>query len=83
MLIDSHAHLDMPAFNGDRDQVLTRARKQGVSAIINVGVDLESSRASLNIAQRHPDIFTTVGFQGLFDISFHFISVYMTLIRFF
>ena len=62
MLIDSHAHLDMPAFNGDRDQVLTRARKQGGSAIINVGVNLESSRASLNIAQRHPNIFTTVGF---------------------
>jgi len=62
LLIDSHAHLDAPEFNGDRDQVLTRARKQGVSTIINVGVDLESSRASLHIAQRYPDIFTTVGF---------------------
>jgi TatD DNase family protein len=62
VLIDSHAHLDSPAFNGDRDQVLTRARKQGVSAIINVGVDLESSRASLHIVQRYPDIFTAVGF---------------------
>jgi len=62
MLIDSHAHLDAPEFNGDRDQVLTRARKQGVSTIINVGVDLESSRASLHIAQCYPDIFTTVGF---------------------
>lgn len=62
MLIDSHAHLDLPAFNGDRDQVLTRARKQGVSTIINVGVNLESSRASLHIAQRYPDIFTAVGF---------------------
>lgn len=62
MLIDSHAHLDLPAFNGDRDQVLTRARKQGVSTIINVGLDLESSQASLYIAQRYPDIFTAVGF---------------------
>ena len=62
MLIDSHAHLDLPTFNGDRDQVLTRARKQGVSTIINVGVNLESSWASLHIAQRYPDIFTAIGF---------------------
>ena len=62
MLIDSHAHIDMPEFNRDRDQVLARARQQGVSVIINVGVDLASSRVSLKIAQRSPDIFTTVGF---------------------
>ena len=62
MLIDSHAHLDLPAFDNDRDQVLARAREQGVSAIINVGIDLESSRASLRITQRYPDIFTAVGF---------------------
>jgi len=62
VLIDSHAHLDLPAFNGDRDQVLTRARKLGVGAIINVGIDLESSRASLHIAQRYPNVFTAIGF---------------------
>ena len=62
MLIDSHAHIDLPAFNDDRDQVLARAREQGVNAIINVGVDLESSRASLHIAQHYPDIFTAIGF---------------------
>lgn len=62
MLTDSHAHINLPAFNGDRDQVLARARKQGVSTIINVGIDLESSRESVHIAQSHPDIFTTVGF---------------------
>ena len=62
MLIDSHAHIDLPAFNNDRDQVLARAREQGVSAIMNVGIDLESSRASIHITQRYPDIFTAVGF---------------------
>lgn len=62
MLIDSHAHLDLPAFDSDRDQVLTRAHQQGVSTIINVGVDLESSRASLRIVQYYPDVFTAVGF---------------------
>ena len=62
LLIDSHAHIDLPAFNGDRDQVLARARGQGVNAIINVGLDLESSQTSLKMAQGCPEIFTTVGF---------------------
>jgi len=62
MLIDSHAHLDSPDFSDDRDQVLARARQQGVSTIINVGIDLASSRASLKMTQNHPDIYAAVGF---------------------
>ena len=62
MLIDSHTHIDFTIFDDDRDQVLARAREQGVTAIINVGLDIESSRASLHIAQHYPDIFTAVGF---------------------
>ena len=62
MLIDSHAHLDSPDFDDDRDEVLARARQQEVSTIISVAVDLASSRASLNIAEQYPHIFTAVGF---------------------
>ena len=62
MIIDSHAHIDLPVFNGDRDQVLARARSQGVVSIVNVGLDLKSSRISLNIAKRYPEVFTAVGF---------------------
>lgn len=52
----------MPEFDGDRDQVLTRARSQGLRAIINVSVDLESSQKSIHMAQQHDDVFATVGF---------------------
>ncbi len=62
MLIDSHAHLDSPDFDGDRDQVLARAHQQGVNTIITVGTDLASSRAALQIAQHYPDVFVSVGF---------------------
>ena len=61
-MIDSHAHIDLPVFGKDREQVLARAREQGVSGIINVGLNLESSQASLKLAQHHPDIFAAVGF---------------------
>lgn len=62
MIVDSHAHLDLPAFGKDRDQVIARARQQGVSVIINVGLDVGSSQASLKLAQDYPDVFAAVGF---------------------
>jgi TatD DNase family protein len=62
LLIDSHTHLDLAVFDDDRDQVLARARNQGVTTIINMGLDIESSQASLHIAHHHPDVFTAVGF---------------------
>ena len=62
MLIDSHAHIDLAEFNKDRDQVLERARQQGVRAVINVGLDAESSRKSLAMAKKYDDIFVAVGF---------------------
>jgi len=61
-MIDSHAHLDLPLFDEDRDQVITRAREQGVSTIINVGLDMESSQASVRIAQHYTEVFSAVGF---------------------
>jgi TatD DNase family protein len=60
--VDSHAHIDLPVFDHDRDQVLARARRQGVRAIVNVGLNLKSSQASLDIARRYPNVFTAVGF---------------------
>lgn len=62
MLVDSHAHIDLPQFSDDLDQVLARAHQQGVGFIVNVGLDLESSRTSLLLAQQHEGVFTTVGF---------------------
>src|SRR6266542_1509473 len=38
MFIDSHAHLDGPRFDSDRDQVISRAREAGISNILTVGV---------------------------------------------
>jgi TatD DNase family protein len=61
VLIDSHAHLQLPEFDADREAVLGRARQAGVKAIVNIGIDLATSRASLEIARREPDVFTSLG----------------------
>ena len=60
-LFDTHCHLDFSKFNKDRKQVLARARKLGVVGMINVGVDLESSRRSVALAVEHDDVFASVG----------------------
>ena len=61
MLIDTHCHLDFGAFDPDRDQVIRRALDAGINNFINIGATLESSTASCALAQKHPEIYATVG----------------------
>lgn len=61
-LIDSHAHLDMEDFKNDFDQVLGRALEGGIGHIITIGIDLASSRAALDLAERYECISSTIGF---------------------
>ncbi|MDW7643520.1 MAG: YchF/TatD family DNA exonuclease [Desulfuromonadales bacterium] len=60
-LIDTHAHLDNGQFADDREEVISRARQEGIRYILTVGCDLESSRQNLEIAEKHPFIYAAVG----------------------
>lgn len=51
-LTDTHAHLYWDSFKEDFDQVIKRAVDAGVSIIINVGVDIETSQKALAQAQK-------------------------------
>jgi TatD DNase family protein len=62
MLIDSHAHLDMKDFDEDRDQVLERAQKGGLTHVVTVGIDVESSRSALELTRHHDFVYSSVGF---------------------
>jgi TatD DNase family protein len=61
MLIDTHAHLDFPDFANDLDAVLSRAETAGVKQILTIGTTLQSSRRSIELAERYPNLFATVG----------------------
>ena len=62
-LIDSHAHLDFPQFDSDREDVLARARAVGVSTILAIGSGPgpEKLDAALPFAEQHDWIYASVG----------------------
>lgn len=60
MLIDTHAHLDFKQFDQDREEVIKRAFAVGVEKIINVGTTLEGSKKSIELAEKHKNIFATI-----------------------
>jgi TatD DNase family protein len=58
---DTHAHLDFPDFARDLPEVVARAEAAGITKIISIGTDLESSRRAVAIAERFPSVFAAVG----------------------
>jgi TatD DNase family protein len=62
MLVDSHAHLDMKDFDGDRQATLDRALEGGISHIISIGTDLSSSRKALELTKIYDFVFSSVGY---------------------
>jgi len=61
MWIDTHLHLDAPAFDTDRDEVLTRAAAAGVGLLVTAGVSVDGSHDLLELARRYPAIRVAVG----------------------
>lgn len=61
VLIDSHAHLDNSQFNDDRHESIERAQRSGISHILTIGCDMESSMKSIAIAEEYDQVFAAVG----------------------
>jgi TatD DNase family protein len=60
-IIDTHAHLDMPHFDSDREEMIQRAHAAGVCLINTIGIDINSSRKAIELAATHPGIVASVG----------------------
>jgi len=61
VFIDSHCHLDFPDFAGHLDAVLGRMRENRVDAALCISVTLPDFPAVLSLAERHPQLWATVG----------------------
>ncbi len=61
-LFETHAHLDLPDYDKDRENVINKCFQQGIDYIINIGFNKETSYNSLELAKKHLHIFSTVGY---------------------
>jgi TatD DNase family protein len=60
-MIDSHCHLDFREFSGNQDKVIDNARSAGVHTMINIGVSLQSSHRSVELADTYDCVYAAVG----------------------
>ena len=59
-MFDSHCHLQMEQYDNDRDEMIRRALDVDVSMIC-VGMDLETSRQAIELAQKYEGVWASVG----------------------
>ena len=60
-IFDTHAHYNDSAFDADRETLLASLPGAGSCALINCGTDIESSMASLALADKYSYIFAACG----------------------
>ena len=63
MFFDTHAHYDFKPFDKDRHELLGKTLLDGgVGYILNVGTDMQSTRASIKLANTYDHVYATAGF---------------------
>ena len=60
-VIDTHCHLDMLGSPAEMGSTIARAVASGVTPIITVGIDLESSKKAIQLADQYDSVYATVG----------------------
>lgn len=60
-IFDSHAHYDDAAFQGDQAAVIEHILAHGVTGVVNVGCDAETSQKSIALAKKYSFFHAAVG----------------------
>ena len=61
MLFDTHAHMNDPAFDSDREEMILGLKEKGVESVMNVGCCLESSGDCIKLSEQYPFVYASVG----------------------
>ena len=61
MLFDTHAHLNDPAFDPDREELMAGLAAKGIGYVMNAGCSLESSKDIIQMAEKYPWLYASVG----------------------
>jgi TatD DNase family protein len=60
-MADSHAHVINKFYEGEKDAILKNAFDAGLEYILNIGIDLETSKEVVQMAETHPGLYAAVG----------------------
>ena len=61
MLFDTHAHMNDPAFDEDRNEMILSLKEKGTDFVMNVGCCLDSSKDCIALAEKYPFVYASVG----------------------
>jgi len=61
MIIDSHCHLDDERYDNDIDEVIKRAKEQGVERFIIPGADPRTLKRAVELSEEYDEIYFAVG----------------------
>lgn len=61
LLTDTHCHLNLNTFQNDLEALLERAWERGLGRVLIPGIDVETSRSAVALAERHPNLYAAVG----------------------
>ena len=61
MFIDSHAHLDDPRYDQDREIIIEGLKNDGIELVINIGADQETSISTFKLAKKYDNIYAVAG----------------------
>ena len=61
-IFETHAHLDFPQFDKDREQLIKKCFNSGIEYILNIGVDEKTCNSSIKLAEKYDRIYAAVGF---------------------
>ena len=61
MLIDSHCHLVEKLYKKPPEELISDAKKAQVETLITVGNNLKDSAQNIELAEKHENVYATVG----------------------
>lgn len=60
-IFDTHAHYDNELYDEDRSGLLPELHRQGLERVVNIGVDMQGSQRTVELAEQYDFVYGAVG----------------------
>ena len=70
-IIDTHCHLDHKNYLEDIDEVITKAKEQGIEKVLIPGADLDDLPRAIELCEKYDDLYFAVGVHPYDIDNFH------------